>query len=90
MSLRSVLRAAAAVSITLSTACARGPSERLSPETAQADGATRRVGANVFTDTALYRRVCLEADSGLTPASRRCTARDQSRRPEREPRPREP
>jgi len=34
--------------------------------------------ATVFTDPALYRRVCAEADSGLTAASRRCTPRDQS------------
>jgi len=33
--------------------------------------------ATVFTDTALFRRVCLQADSGLTPAARRCTPRDQ-------------
>ena len=40
-------------------------------------GAT--AGATVFTDTALFRRVCAEADSGLTPATaRRCTPRDQS------------
>jgi hypothetical protein len=31
----------------------------------------------VFTDTALFRRVCLEADSGLTPSGARCTPRDQ-------------
>jgi hypothetical protein len=35
--------------------------------------------ATVFTDTALYRQLCAEADSGLTPDSRRCTPRDQSR-----------
>ena len=32
----------------------------------------------VFTDSALYRQHCLEADSGLTAASRRCTPRDQN------------
>ena len=31
----------------------------------------------VFTDTALFRRICMQADSGLTPAARRCTPRDQ-------------
>lgn len=41
--------------------------------------------ATVFTDTALYRRLCVEADSGLTPASRRCTPRDQGRAPARPP-----
>lgn len=33
----------------------------------------------VFSDTALYRAQCVEADSGLTPASGRCTLRDQGR-----------
>jgi hypothetical protein len=32
--------------------------------------------ATVFTDTALFRRVCAQADSGLTIAVRRCTPRD--------------
>ena len=35
----------------------------------------------VFSDTALYRDRCVEADSGLTPSSGRCTPRDQARRP---------
>lgn len=39
--------------------------------------------ATVFSDTALYRQVCTEANSGLTPASGRCTPRDQSVRPVR-------
>ena len=34
----------------------------------------------VFSDTALYRDRCVEADSGLTPSSGRCTLRDQARR----------
>lgn len=34
----------------------------------------------VFSDTALYRDRCVEADSGLTPSSGRCTPRDQARR----------
>lgn len=33
--------------------------------------------STIFTDTALFRRTCLEADSGLTLAARRCTPRDQ-------------
>lgn len=33
----------------------------------------------VFSDTALYRAQCVEADSGLTAASGRCTLRDQGR-----------
>lgn len=36
------------------------------------------VAATVFTDSALFRRVCYQADSGLTAAARRCTPRDQS------------
>ena len=39
----------------------------------------------VFTDTALFRRLCVEADSGLSPAIGRCTPRDQSRLPIRRP-----
>ena len=31
----------------------------------------------VFTDTALFRERCAEADSGLTPKVGRCTPRDQ-------------
>ena len=33
----------------------------------------------VFSDTALYRAQCVEADSGLTATSGRCTLRDQGR-----------
>ena len=33
----------------------------------------------VFSDSALYRAQCVEADSGLTAASGRCTLRDQGR-----------
>ena len=36
----------------------------------------------VFSDTALYRDRCVEADSGLTPSSGHCTLRDQARRQE--------
>lgn len=41
----------------------------------------------VFTDPALYRQLCLEADSGLTAKSGRCTPRDQGLRPPFTPRP---
>ncbi len=34
-------------------------------------------GRTVFTDTALFRERCAEADSGLTPKVGRCTPRDQ-------------
>ena len=43
-----------------------------SPETAK--GAVR----TVFTDTALFRQNCTEADSGLSARAGRCTPRDQS------------
>jgi hypothetical protein len=35
----------------------------------------------VFTDSALFRQTCLEADSGLTMAAQRCTPRDQGAYP---------
>ena len=44
-------------------------------------GAAAAIGTTVFTDSASFRRVCAEADSGLTPeTARRCTPRDQSLR----------
>jgi hypothetical protein len=53
------------------------------PSSARQPAATPRADATIFTDTALFRRVCAEADSGLTPATaRRCTPRDQSQRPQ--------
>jgi hypothetical protein len=52
------------------------------PVTARQPATSRAGEATIFTDTALFRRVCAEADSGLTPATaRRCTPRDQSHRP---------
>jgi hypothetical protein len=41
--------------------------------------------ASVFTDSALFREHCLEADSGHTVAVRRCTPRDQGHAPRRPP-----
>ena len=79
-----VLIGCAALGCVISAAaCARNASDGPRPETVQATGRTTPVPPNVFTDTALYRRICVEADSGLTPASGRCTPRDQSRRPPR-------
>lgn len=49
-----------------------------------------RSDATIFTDTALYRQICVEADSGLTPASGRCTLRDQRVDPARPVRPQPP
>ena len=57
-------------------ACARPP-ER---------SATGSASGTVFTDSALFRQTCLEADSGLTMAAQRCTPRDQGAYPP----PREP
>lgn len=54
------------------TACAR-PNAGPSAAESAPDSAER----TVFSDTALYRQRCIQADSGLTPASRRCTPRDQ-------------
>jgi hypothetical protein len=50
------------------------------PRPAAVDGtsasAANRV-ATMFTDTALFRRLCVEADSGISPEQGRCTPRDQ-------------
>ena len=35
---------------------------------------------SVFTDSLLFRQVCTQADSGLTPAAGRCTPRNQATR----------
>jgi len=35
------------------------------------------VDRTIFTDSALFRRTCTQADSGLTPRVGRCTPRDQ-------------
>jgi hypothetical protein len=49
------------------------------PRAARAEG----WWARVFADTALFRQVCMEADSGLTPTTAgRCTPRDQRLTPE--------
>lgn len=53
------------------TTCAR-PAERSAGESAS---------GTVFTDSALFRQACLEADSGLTMAAQRCTPRDQGAYP---------
>jgi hypothetical protein len=63
----------------LALGCARPAAE--SPPAAAGAAA----GGTVFTDTALFRRTCVEADSGLTPAVGRCTPRDQGHYHERRP-----
>ena len=40
-------------------------------------GGSGSAARTVFTDTALFRERCVEADSGLTPKIGRCTLRDQ-------------
>ena len=48
---------------------------------ARASAAPRAITERtVFSDTALYRAQCVEADSGLTAASGRCTLREQGQR----------
>jgi hypothetical protein len=57
------------------------------PEVESRGTASGGAAPTVFTDSALFRRVCVEADSGLTPGVGRCTPRDQARYPERLPQP---
>ena len=64
---------AAAVSVGLILACT-------APQLARSADAAAKPStriSTIFTDTALFRRTCIEADSGLTPAIGRCTPRDQ-------------
>jgi hypothetical protein len=61
--------------------CARKAPPAADSAAGRAAPASAAAGATIFTDTALFRRVCAEADSGLTPATaRRCTPRDQGLR----------
>ena len=61
--------------------CARKAPATADSATGAATAAGAAGSATVFTDTAMFRRICAEADSGLTPAmARRCTPRDQSLR----------
>ena len=60
-------------------ACGRTPAQDAKaispvPSAETATGAAR----TVFTDTALFRQNCTEADSGLSARAGRCTPRDQS------------
>jgi hypothetical protein len=50
------------------------PQRGRSPEVAAQPS---QLASTIFTDTTVFRRICIEADSGLTPAARRCTPRDQ-------------
>jgi hypothetical protein len=50
----------------------------VSPQRGGAGSASqKRAERTVFTDSALFRRICTQADSGLTLATGRCTPRDQ-------------
>ena len=66
------LRFSFGVALVVSAACAPH-----TPENAPVSGSASASERTVFTDTALYRLHCLQADSGLTASSRRCTPRDQ-------------
>ena len=68
------VRAAALLVAPLLLACTRPQA----PPRAQRAAAAERT---VFTDTALFRRICAEADSGVTATAGRCTPRDQRARP---------
>lgn len=73
--------ALAALSAGVLAGCARKAPPTADSATSPAAPAGASAGATVFTDTAMFRRICAEADSGLTPATaRRCTPRDQSLR----------
>ncbi|MDP1858579.1 MAG: hypothetical protein Q8K82_07910 [Gemmatimonadaceae bacterium] len=60
-------------------ACGR-TSARDAEDVSPVPSAESRTGAprTVFTDTALFRQNCTEADSGLSARAGRCTPRDQS------------
>jgi len=54
------------------------------PPSAVGTSEVSAMGAHtVFTDTAMFRRICTQADSGSTPAIGRCTPRDQGLRIQR-------
>jgi hypothetical protein len=69
----------AVVLLTL-VACARGTPPARSEATPAVLVAHPADTPTVFTDSALFRVMCVEADSGLTARGRRCTPRDQSLR----------
>lgn len=55
-------------------------SEQVHPGiTGVAAGTPQHTTATVFQDTALFRELCTQADSGLAPSVGRCTLRDQRR-----------
>jgi|SRR5688572_29825464 hypothetical protein len=73
--------ALAALGAEMLAGCARKAPPAADSATVPAATSAATAGATVFTDTAMFRRVCAEADSGLTSATaRRCTPRDQSLR----------
>jgi hypothetical protein len=71
---RTVVRMIAVAACVGSSVACTVPQAGRSPEVAAQPS---QVASTIFTDTALFRRTCMEADSGLTPAARRCTPRDQ-------------
>jgi hypothetical protein len=68
----------AATGALLACACV-GQATRLpdSAENPASAGAVATLSRTVFTDTALFRERCIEADSGLSMRTGRCTPRDQ-------------
>ena len=73
--LRSAMSAIALLTL---VACARGTPPARSQATPAALVAHPTDTPTVFTDSALFRVMCVEADSGLTHLGRRCTPRNQS------------
>lgn len=59
-------------------ACARTSAEHATAVPARAGEHARGGVATVFTDTLLFKQLCIEADSGLTARTNRCTPRDQA------------
>lgn len=59
-------------------ACARTSARDATAGPVSARQDARAGFATVFTDTALFKQLCTEADSGLTPRANRCTPRNQA------------
>jgi hypothetical protein len=73
-----LLSAMSAVVLLSLFACARGTPPARSQTSPTVLVAHPADTPTVFTDSALFRVMCVEADSGLTARGRRCTPRDQS------------
>lgn len=60
------------------SACARTPTRDNAVGSLPPAKAASPVAKTVFTDSAMFRQLCTEADSGITLHAGRCTPRDQS------------